>query len=121
MASSYGGISFHMLAEEQDGTLKRALFVPTEFGVVRTRLPYAGQEQIQLTGRGNRRMEIKCELYDEDDFDDLLAMVATGTARTLVTEWGASIPNVYLLEAKDMWRVSFDEEYHLTLVFELIG
>lgn len=121
MASSYGGVSFRTIAEEEDNTLKRPLLVPEDFGVQRQKVPYSNFEVLQITGRTNPRMTLKIELYDATDFDSLLAMVGTGTARSLVTEWGDTLTNMYLVDAKNMWRVSFAEEYHADLTFEHIG
>lgn len=121
MAASWGGISFHMLADEKENTLARPMLLPEDFGVVRNKVPYANFEQVQFTGRGNARMEFKCEIYDEDDFSTLLARTAHGVSYELVTEWGDTISDILLMEMKDIWRVTFETEIHFTAVFESVN
>jgi hypothetical protein len=118
--ATYGGVTFRMLAQENDGTITRPILVPEDYGIHRTKIPYGNSEHIQFTGRGNSRFTVKCEMYSDNDFTTLEAMVATGTLRTLVTEWGESLSNMLLVAIKDVWRVSFDEEIHFDATFEQV-
>lgn len=120
MATSWGGVTFYTLADEQDGTLRRPLLVPEDFGTQRDKIPYANQEQIQFTGRGNRRMRLRCEIYSDADFATLLSRVGTGTSDTLTTEWGEAITNMLLVDMPNIWRVGFAEEVHFDAVFEKV-
>lgn len=122
MAATYNGVSFYVLADKKDNTITRPLLVPEEFGVVRNKVPYANFEQIQFTGRGNKRFSIECEIYDDADFETLLGMVALGSSHTLENPFGDSVDyiNMLLVDIKDVWRVTFQEEIHFKLTFELV-
>lgn len=117
MSSSWAGISFYTLANNQDNTIARPLLVPDDFGVQETKLPYADQAHVQMTGWGNKKLTLKIEMYSDTDFAALLAKVGKGTPYTLTTEWGESITNMLLTDMKNVWRVSFAEEIHADLTF----
>lgn len=121
MSASYNSIDFRMIAEEEAGTLKRPLMVPTDFGIQKTKLPYADQEQMQASGRGNLRMTLKCEMYSDSDFVTLLALVGRGAPHALTCEWGEVISDVYLVDMQDIWRVTFSQEIHFTATFERVS
>lgn len=122
MAATYNGISFYILADKKDNTNSRPLLVPEDFGTIRNKIPYAHQEQIQFTGRGNKRFTLDCEMYSDSDFETLLAMVALGSSHTLMDPFGDSVDytNMLLVDMKDVWRVTFDEEIHFKLTFEQV-
>lgn len=120
MATTWGGVTFTTLAEEEDGTLRRPMLVPEDYGTVREKIPYADQEQVQFTGWGNKRITLRCEIYSDAGFATLQAMCGRGTSSTLVTEWGETITNMLLVDLPNAWRVGFLEETHFEAVFEKI-
>lgn len=120
MATTWGGVTFVTLADEQDGAPARPLLVPEDFGTEHQKIPYADQEQIQFTGRGNKRVTLRCEIASDADFATLLSRVGRGTSYTLTAEWGESFANMLLVGMSNVWRVTFREEVHFDAVFEQI-
>jgi hypothetical protein len=120
--ASYNGITFYVLANSQDNTLARPILMPEDFGVVRNKLPYANMEHIQFTGRGNSRFTLRCEIYSDTDFTTLLGMVNSGATHTLNNPFGDGVnyANMLLIDMKNVWRVSFAQETHFDLTFELV-
>lgn len=121
---SFGGVVFDVMAEEKEGTLSKPILIPEDWGVVKTRIPYGGVsgmggEQIQFTGTGNARftLKIECTLVQ---FTSLVAML-DGVARTLANPFYDLVDytSMVLVDIKNAWSVTFDDEVHADLTFEV--
>ena len=127
--ATYGGVTFNVLTDSKDGSIFIPILVPQDWGVVRTRIPYANLEQIQYTGQGNPRFTLHLYISTVADFYNLLATVGDGTPRTLGNPFGlgSDIINMLLQELRNVERVSFnyagsEVEIRCDAVFEqLVG
>lgn len=119
--ASYGGVTIHVLAEHSDNV---PVFKDWDYGdndaVSRTKIPYANAEYMQQVGRGNAKLTLKVDLYSDSAYNALLAIRGDNTPRTLYDPFGLGwdYENVLLQRVFDAERVTFAEEWHVSLQFE---
>lgn len=122
--ASYGGVTIHVIAEHSDNI---PVFKDWDLGdsdaVSRTKIPYANATYSQQVGRNNPLLTLKIDLYSDVDYESLKAMRGDNIPRTLIDPFGIGLdyPNVLLQRVFDAERVTFAEEWHVSLQFERVA
>ena len=121
--ASYGGITFYVVAESSNNQIVFKDWDQHDDGaIVRTKIPYADAEYTQYVGRGNDTLALKVEILSDTDFTSLKGLRGDMTPRTLVDPFGLGndYQNVLLQRVYDVERVTYQEEWHATLLFERV-
>lgn len=119
--ASYGGVTIFVIADMSNG---QATFKDWDHGdsdaVSRTKIPYVDAEYAQQVGRQNDKLTLKVDLYSDDDYTALLGMRGDNVARTLTDPFGLgwNYEGVLLQRVFDAERVTYAEEWHVSLQFE---
>lgn len=121
--ASYGGITFFVIAENNNN---QPVFKDWDSGdsdaVARTKIPYANTTYSQQVGRNAPKLTLKVDLYSDTDYNTLKTIRGDNIPRTLVDPFGVGIDyeGVLLQRVFDAERVTFAEEWHLSLEFEQV-
>lgn len=119
--ASYGGVTIYVIAENSNG---QSTFRDWDHGdsdaVARVKIPYVDAEYAQQVGRQNDKLTLKVDLYSDDDYTALLGMRGDNVARTLTDPFGLgwNYEGVLLQRVFDAERVTYAEEWHVSLQFE---
>lgn len=121
--ASYGGIDFFVVAEASNNQIT---FKDWDYGdsdaVSRTKIPYSNVSYSQQVGRSNPLLTLKVDIYSDADYNTLLTLRGDNIPRTLVDPFGIGVgyAGVLLQRVFDAERVTFAEEWHLSLQFERV-
>jgi hypothetical protein len=93
-----------------------------EPNVVRTNIPGAGADRVQVLGRGNPRVTLGLFFETDADYAALEALVADGQTGSLVDPFGDGLTyaNVGLVDLSDPVRRSWGPEWEATVEFEQV-
>jgi hypothetical protein len=121
--ASYGGVTIYVIAENSNGQIVyKDWDQHDDSAVARTKIPYADAEYTQYVGRGNDTLTLKVDIYSDADYNTLRGFRGDMIPRTLVDPFGLGIDyqNVLLQRVYDAERVTYQEEWHVTLMFERV-
>jgi hypothetical protein len=116
MASYRGQI---ILVEAPDGFAPRWRREPN---VVRTHIPGANADRVQVMGRGNPLVTVQLYFTADADYAALEAMLADGVVGDLVDPFGDGLTfaNVGLVDLSDPQRRAYGPEWEASATFEQI-
>lgn len=121
--ASYGGITFFVIAENSNNQIT---FKDWDMGdsdaVARTKIPYANATYSQQVGRNSPKLTLKVDIYSDIDYNTLKTIRGDNIPRALVDPFGlgADYQGVLLQRVYDAERVTYAEEWHVTLEFEQV-
>lgn len=115
--ASYRGVI--LLVQTDDGYTPRWHREPN---VVRTHIPGAGADRVQVLGRGNPLVSLRLYVESDADYAALEAMVADGQTGSLSDPFGDGLvySNVGLVDLSDPVRRSWGQEWEATASFEQV-
>jgi hypothetical protein len=115
--ASYRGVT--LLVEAADGFVARWRREPN---VVRTHIPGAGADRVQVLGRGNPRVRLRLFFETDADYAALEALVADGQTGVLDDPFGDGLvySNVGLIDLADPVRRSWGPEWEAQAEFEAV-
>lgn len=115
--ASYRGQT--ILVEAPDGFTNRWRREPN---VVRTHLPGANADRVQVMGRGNPMVTLALYFEADADYLALEAMLADGVVGALVDPFGdgLSYTNVGLVDLTAPQRRSYAPEWEASATFEIV-
>lgn len=122
--ASYGEITLYVIAENSGNQI---VFKDWDRGdsdaVAHTKIPYANATYAQQVGRNSPTLTLKVDLYSDADYNTLLTLRGDNIPRTLVDPFGIGIDytGVLLQRVFDAERVTYAEEWHVTLQFEQVA
>lgn len=122
--ASYGGITFYVIAESSNNQIT---FKDWDYGdsdaVARTKIPYANTTYAQQVGRQAPKLTLKVDIYSDADYNTLRTIRGDNIPRPLVDPFGlgSDYQSVLLQRVYDAERVTYAEEWHVTLEFEQVA